>query len=129
MTNENKTIPKRVKKSKTTICDECSDAKNFWLYLLIFNENNINIANIPILYQMGITWTKYPSTKVNIKAKKVDFIKLFNFSPIIKFKRLIAIPKVIIISKLKFFNSTPCKVTKIFQIETKENKNIEDINA
>ena len=47
---------------------------------------------------------------------------------IIKFKRLIAIPKVIIITKLKFFSSTPCNVTKIFQIETKENKNIEEIN-
>ena len=35
----------------------------------------------------------------------------------------------IIIAKLKFFISSPCNVTKIFQIETKENKNIEDINA
>ena len=75
MTNENKTIPKRVKKSNTTIYDECSDAKYFWLYLLILNEKNIKIANIPILYHMGITWTIYPSTIVNIRAKKVDLIK------------------------------------------------------
>ena len=40
---------------------------------------------MPTLYQIGINWTKYPSTKVNKIANIIDFKALWNLSPIIRF--------------------------------------------
>jgi hypothetical protein len=48
-------------------------------------------------------------------------------SPIIKFIKDIAIPRVKIIAKLKFLSSIPCNVDKTFQMDIRENKKIDEI--
>jgi hypothetical protein len=48
-------------------------------------------------------------------------------SPIIRFIKDIAIPRVKIITKLKFLSSIPCNVDKTFQMDTRENKKIDEI--
>jgi len=48
-------------------------------------------------------------------------------SPTIRFIRDIPIPRVRIIAKLKFSRSIPCNVDKTFQMETRENKKIDEI--
>ena len=76
---------------------------------------------------MGKDWIKYPSIKANTIEKNIDLIMLLILLSIIKEIKDITKPIEKIKWKLKFFISNPCKVAKIFHIETKLNKNKDEI--
>ena len=82
---------------------------------------------MPKLYQMGkfieIKWSKIE----NKSASKITLIFRLNFFPIRRFITQRTIPKVNNLLKLKFVNSIPCNVIKIFQIQINENKNKDEI--
>ena len=80
-----------------------------------------------MLYHIGKDCIKQLSIKVNTKEKNIDLIILLILLPKIKQLKEIIKPLTKIIIKLKFFTSNPCKVVKIFHIETKLNKNSEEI--
>ena len=82
---------------------------------------------MPKLYQIGkfieIKWSKIE----NKRASKIILIFKLNFFPIKRFITHKTIPKINSLLKLKFINSIPCNVTKIFQIQINENKNKDEI--
>ena len=84
------------------------------------------IRNKPILYHNGKDCIKQLSKKVKAKEKNIDLILLLILLPKIKQLNEIIKPKKKIKLKLKFFTSSPCKVAKIFHIETKQNKKNEE---
>ena len=82
---------------------------------------------MPKLYQIGkFVEMKYSKIE-NKSASKIILIFKFNFFPIRRFIAQRTIPNINNLLKLKFVNSIPCNVTKIFQIQTNENKNNDEI--
>ena len=82
---------------------------------------------MPKLYQIG-KFIEIKQSKIeNKSASKIILIFKFNFFPIRKFITQRIIPNINNLLKLKFVNSMPCNVTKIFQIQINENKNKDEI--
>ena len=82
---------------------------------------------MPKLYQIGKFIEMKQSKIENKRASIISLIFKLNFYPIRRFITQRIIPKINNLLKLKFINSIPCKVTKIFQIQINENKNNDEI--